>query len=1132
MKARNTLIPAVCLAVLALAVAGCSKGGGGSSGGSGSSSKSSSGGAGGGGAAAPAPDAGGGTTAKASPPSPDLGYAYHTAALAYYYFYHKKSTIIWGDVGAYWGHYDQEDYSAPLEMGYSGTWPSLQNATVFGSYYDYYTPPPAPAPGIPPHDPGFDGPAVTRADIQADALAAYTALGSTVTYPADATYTGTGPDAYGQYVYDLAGSTFTTGVYHFNSNARLKGTLASPGVLTISGSATDIFVFRIEGNLYVEGSTKVVFTGGAKAENVYWRVGVEAPYGYYVGYDSTTGRYIYADIPGAMIGDDQSYPPYNDPKVNGASSFAGTILCNGDVAIGKGSALVGRAMSLYYGWWFYATVVYGSVTLLPTQPLAMGTANEFAVLANVDVVNTGETAVKGKVGVATGTSHGSDPLEVDPPEFWLADDAAESDTALSLASAAISEASLRDVDYNLVGEKLQGKRLPPGVYLIDDAAFTGSVEIDGPIIMDGLNDPSSVWIFRRAGPLAFSASDGVLQFIYENGASPDNVYWICTTAYVAPSVAVRGTILASSSSAAAIDLDSDSVVQGRVVATSGSIQLNNNTIFSNSSGGQVVWTQKSNPVGAANDEAVSVATNGTHLFILGFVNGTGSGVDSQWRLEKRAIADGALDTTFNGTGSITWNPGSGNDIPRRVLVDGSGIYVFGSQDMGSGVYQWRFEKRSLSSGAADATFGPAVVTAMLNGGLAGDMALDGSTVFLTGEMVDDLSLTTRRIRLERRSASTGDLDTTATGFFTPDTWDDGFGAGPYTSPPPDPIRPPEYPATSVGVIVDYSLYSRGARCITVVPSPSAPDPSEPFLIVGGWQDYFGLLTMALYQKRFLDDGSLDVGDGTLVPPYPGYDATDADGTVLIAWGTAPGAKQTIESIGNDGVHSFALMSIDYSSGFYPYFTPIAGKFYWAVEKRTMVPHPPGLDPGIDPAISGGQLIGDPHYPLGIYGPVPFADYELDFSCSSLVVDSPSKRFLIAGCNTGTLGGELWRIEKRKNKTIVLDALFNSSGDRPGMIENDPEPGQVEVLPQWYVYDYVTYTTYWTTIDPATDPARYYWYGMYGDPSYYRPGSPAIPGRPDRCRGITFYLDKIYVVGSDSSDTPDHLGEWRIECRNK
>ena len=97
---------------------------------------------------------------------------------------------------------------------------------------------------------------------QTDALAAYTtfAAHSSTTIPSA-----------------LDGQTLTAGYYSFSSGA---ATLAAsgPGTLTLSGSATDVFVIKTASTLTTGagGIPTITLTGGALASNVYWIVGSSA----------------------------------------------------------------------------------------------------------------------------------------------------------------------------------------------------------------------------------------------------------------------------------------------------------------------------------------------------------------------------------------------------------------------------------------------------------------------------------------------------------------------------------------------------------------------------------------------------------------------------------------------------------------------------------------------------------------------------------------------------------------------------------------------------------------------------------------------------------------------------------------
>ena len=81
------------------------------------------------------------------------------------------------------------------------------------------------------------------------------------------------PDATELYAGNIGGRTFAPGLYKWSTNVTI------PSNVTLSGSATDIWIFQIAGDLNVasKGSipsgVKVILTGGAKASNVFWQVG-------------------------------------------------------------------------------------------------------------------------------------------------------------------------------------------------------------------------------------------------------------------------------------------------------------------------------------------------------------------------------------------------------------------------------------------------------------------------------------------------------------------------------------------------------------------------------------------------------------------------------------------------------------------------------------------------------------------------------------------------------------------------------------------------------------------------------------------------------------------------------------------
>jgi len=72
---------------------------------------------------------------------------------------------------------------------------------------------------------------------------------------------------------NIGGKTLTAGLYKFTTSVVI------PTDITISGSATDIFIFQVAGTLTMSSSVKVILAGGAKAKNIFWQVAGAATFG-------------------------------------------------------------------------------------------------------------------------------------------------------------------------------------------------------------------------------------------------------------------------------------------------------------------------------------------------------------------------------------------------------------------------------------------------------------------------------------------------------------------------------------------------------------------------------------------------------------------------------------------------------------------------------------------------------------------------------------------------------------------------------------------------------------------------------------------------------------------------------------
>lgn len=162
-----------------------------------------------------------------------------------------------------------------------------------------------------------------------------------------------------------------------------------------------------------------------------------------------------------------------------------------------------------------------------------------------------------------------------------------------------------------------------------------------------------------------------------------------------------------------------------------------------------VWSQTNDPAGA-DAKAYTVVSDASGIFVGGYDNIPGN---IQWRIEKRSLSTGALDATFGGgTGVITSNPSGCSDVVYGIAANGSGIYAIGN-DCGI----WRIEKRDLTNGALITSFGSPNGWVTSVNGIPYAITLDASGIYVAGY---DNTLGNDQWRIEKRDLTTGALDGT------------------------------------------------------------------------------------------------------------------------------------------------------------------------------------------------------------------------------------------------------------------------------------------------------------------------------------------------------------------------------------
>jgi len=198
------------------------------------------------------------------------------------------------------------------------------------------------------------------------------------------------------------------------------------------------------------------------------------------------------------------------------------------------------------------------------------TADSFAILAGSTITNTGTTTISGDIGLDPGTSFtGQETLTVTSGAIYI-DDAVALQAKNDL-QAAYTDAAGRTS--NTIGAELGGSTLTPGVY-----SSATSFGLTGTLILDGQNNSDAVFILQTAGTLT-TATNSEIQLI--NGANAKNIYWqVGSSATLGTDSIFKGTILASES----ITATTRANIEGQLLALTGAVTLDSNTIVNFSSG--------------------------------------------------------------------------------------------------------------------------------------------------------------------------------------------------------------------------------------------------------------------------------------------------------------------------------------------------------------------------------------------------------------------------------------------------------------------------------------------------------------------------------------------------------------------
>ncbi|MET3510762.1 ice-binding family protein [Plantibacter flavus] len=258
-------------------------------------------------------------------------------------------------------------------------------------------------------------------------------------------------------------------------------------------------------------------------------------------------------------------------------------------------------------------------------PINLGTAAKYGVLAGSTVTNTDSpTTINGDLGLSPGSAVTNFPPGIVNGVQDVTNEVAA--TAKNDLLIAMGTASSLTPAPQQVGD-LTGLNLEPGVYAGGEISLTGNVTLTGTA--------ESVWVFQAASTLDTAVGSSVTLV---GGASACNVFWrVGSSATLRGGAPFVGTILADAS----ISTQSGTVVEGRLLASTGAVTLDNTVI--------------TRPAGCD--------------------DGSGSVVTTSPEITSAPLPGGTVGTTYDSTVTSTGSPDAtytvtSGALPPGLVLDG------------------------------------------------------------------------------------------------------------------------------------------------------------------------------------------------------------------------------------------------------------------------------------------------------------------------------------------------------------------------------------------------------------------------------------------------------------------------------
>jgi hypothetical protein len=243
-----------------------------------------------------------------------------------------------------------------------------------------------------------------------------------------------------------------------------------------------------------------------------------------------------------------------------------------------------------------AMMAFVSTATAAPATVGLGTAGSFSVLAGSTVTNTGPTTMFGDLGLSPGSSVTGAPHVLGETHV----DDAVAIGAKSALTTAYDDAASRPSEGS-AGTDLTGQTFTAGVRTASSSLLLSA----GTVTLDAQGNPNAVFVFQIGTTLTTGSNTSVSLV---NGAQACNVFWqIGSSATLGTGTRFVGTVMA----AATITAGTAATIHGRLLAQTGAVNLDTNTITTSNcaaGGGETAATAETTALEQAQKHAEAVAT--------------------------------------------------------------------------------------------------------------------------------------------------------------------------------------------------------------------------------------------------------------------------------------------------------------------------------------------------------------------------------------------------------------------------------------------------------------------------------------------------------------------------------------------